>query len=247
MNLFNQVRASLCEWPMIWDDGPNVRVATQCLYPSGGNVVVVLEDGVNSIVAHDDGGAIFEARSVGFLNPKPERIVSNTLRFFGVTMSDRKAICSPQVSKDKLIGSIIIIANASSSVARILCESVKKVPSHDIKEEMRKFIECKYHGRHERNVKITGESNKQHQFDYLLRGEGGSKLVLDVVTRDSNSINSSVVSHLDLKKACLKHTEQRIIYNDYEPWSSADLHLLSVGATPVPFTKATDVICRLAA
>jgi hypothetical protein len=39
---------------------------------------------------------------------------------------------------------------------------------------------------------------------------------------------------------------QRIVYDDDEEWSSADLNLLSVGAIAIPFSQSSSVIERVA-
>jgi hypothetical protein len=41
--------------------------------------------------------------------------------------------------------------------------------------------------------------------------------------------------------------EQRIVYDDKEDWTPADLNLLQVGATVVPFSRSSEAIRRLAA
>ena len=72
-------------------------------------------------------------------------------------------------------------------------------------------------------------------------------MVLDVVSREASSINAALVAHLDIKNANIRSIEQRIIYDDEDKWSSADLNLLRIGAIPIPFSQAASVFERLAA
>jgi hypothetical protein len=98
-----------------------------------------------------------------------------------------------------------------------------------------------------RNGTVIGKSNKPHKFDNLVRLGRDRQLILDVVTREASSINAALVAHLDVKNAEYDKIEQRIIYDDDDKWSAADLNLLKLGATPVPFSRAAEVLERLAA
>jgi hypothetical protein len=98
-----------------------------------------------------------------------------------------------------------------------------------------------------RNAVIVGASNKPHRFDSMVRLSGEKQLILDAVTREASSINAALVAHLDVRNANLPNVEQRIIYDDTENWTAADLALLKIGAPPVPFSRASQVLERLAA
>lgn len=248
MNLREQVKEALVDWPPIWGDGSSVRLATECLYPSNGNVSVVIEGGgIDTFVIHDDRGAIREARLAGFSHHKPEQFVRHIIRSFGLKVSASGQIYSPQVNRQGILATVIVVANAAAIVARNLCGRIANKQRYDVRHEMKVFVESNYHGRYERDVRLVGGSNKKHKFDYMVNVAGGAQLVLDVVIHDPNSINASVVAHLDLKNAKIDNLEQRIVYDDHDQWPSSDLHLLNVGAVAVPFSSAPDVLRRLAA
>jgi hypothetical protein len=94
--------------------------------------------------------------------------------------------------------------------------------------------------------RIVGASNKPHKFSNVISFPNGKKLIVDAVARDASSINARVVANFDVKSANDPSIEQRIVYDDGERWSPADLSLLQMGATPVPYSRARDVIRRVA-
>jgi hypothetical protein len=73
------------------------------------------------------------------------------------------------------------------------------------------------------------------------------RLIVDPAVHDISSINARVVANLDVRAVNDPLLEQRIIYDDEEHWTPADLNLLQVGATVVPFSRSSEVIRRLAA
>jgi hypothetical protein len=76
--------------------------------------------------------------------------------------------------------------------------------------------------------------------------DGERKLIIDPVSNDPSSINARVVANLDVKATGNPNIIQRIVYDDEDDWSAVDLNLLQVGATAVPFSRAGEVIERIA-
>ena len=93
---------------------------------------------------------------------------------------------------------------------------------------------------------MIGASNKAHRFANVISFANGRKFIVDAVANEASSINSRVIANLDVKSVNDPTIEQRIVYDDEEPWSAADLNLLQVGATIIPFSRANDVIRRIA-
>jgi hypothetical protein len=93
---------------------------------------------------------------------------------------------------------------------------------------------------------IVGKSNKPHKFANVISFPNGRRLIVDAVANDPSSINARVVAHLDVRSTDDATIDQRIVYDDAERWSPADLNLLQVGAKLIPFSRATDVIQRAA-
>jgi hypothetical protein len=71
-------------------------------------------------------------------------------------------------------------------------------------------------------------------------------LIIDAVAHDASSINARVVANLDIKSVGDPLIDQRIVYDDQEEWTPADLNLLQVGAPAIPFSRSEEVIYRLA-
>ena len=94
--------------------------------------------------------------------------------------------------------------------------------------------------------RIVGASNKPHKFANVISFANGRKFIVDAVANDPSSINARVIANLDVKSTNDPNIEQRIVYDDLESWSAADLNLLQVGANIVPFSRATEVIRRVA-
>jgi hypothetical protein len=60
------------------------------------------------------------------------------------------------------------------------------------------------------------------------------------------AINSRVIANLDVRNTMNPLIDQRIVYDDGEEWSAAELNLLNIGATVVPYSRSHDVIQRVA-
>lgn len=65
--------------------------------------------------------------------------------------------------------------------------------------------------------------------------------------REASSINSVLAANVDVKQAALKDLLQRIVCDDEDDWKAADIGLLGIGATVVPFSRSRPVLERLAA
>jgi hypothetical protein len=108
------------------------------------------------------------------------------------------------------------------------------------------FLKLTFDDRVSHNAIIVGHSNKPHKFAKVLL-PNGRRLIVDPAAHDASSINARVVSNLDVRAIRDPLLEQRIVYDDKEDWTPADLNLLQVGATVVPFSRSSEVIRRIAA
>jgi hypothetical protein len=96
------------------------------------------------------------------------------------------------------------------------------------------------------NAIIVGHSNKPHKFANVVLLPKGRRLIVDPVIHEFTAINPRVVANLDVRSTRDPLLEQRIIYDDEEDRNPADLNLLQVGATVVPFSRSHEVIRRIA-
>jgi len=118
--------------------------------------------------------------------------------------------------------------------------------TRDFKDMLAKFLKRSFDDRVSHNVIIVGHSNKPH-FANIVSLPNGMRLIVDPAVHDVSSINARVVANLDVIAVNNPLSEQRIIYDDEEDWTPADLNLLQVGATVVPFSRSSEVFARIAA
>jgi hypothetical protein len=155
-------------------------------------------------------------------------------------------IFSPPVELPALPLAIFHVANASQEVARWLYEHMRIKRPRDFRAMLAEFLEKRFDDRVAHNAIIVGHSNKPHKFANVLALAHGRRLIIDPVTHEASSINARVVANLDVKATNNPLIEQRIIYDDEEDWTPADLNLLQVGAITVPFSRSSEVIERIA-
>ena len=245
MNLHDLVLTAVREIVRVVDTDDGVSVTTHCLYPSNGFVQVSVRGGPSEFIVSDEGGAFADIESAGVEIDKPDALVKHLLSRAGMTIT-RGVIRSPKVSTDVLPVAIALTANASREVAEWLYAHCRIKRERNFRKIVRDFLRKAYDDRVVDDT-IVGESNKPHKFENVIRSPDGRRLIADPVIHDPSSINARVIANLDVRMAKYEGLEQRIVYDDHQDWSAADLNLLDVGATPVPFSKFPEVIARLAA
>jgi hypothetical protein len=222
-----------------------IRVTTHCMYPSNGLVKVTVRGGVETVVVSDDGGALGEALSAGIPIRDYNRTLSYLVKDQGLSIQDG-VIFSSRVPLTAAPVAILHVANASQEVARWLYDHMKIKRARDFRIALAEFLKRTFDDRVSHNAIIVGHSNKPHKFANVVRLTSGRRLIIDPVAHEASSINARVVANLDVKANDDPSIEQRIIYDDEEDWTAADLNLLQVGAFAVPFSKSAEVIGRLA-
>jgi hypothetical protein len=224
------------------EDG--VRVTTHCMYPSNGLVRVTVRGGATSLVASDDGEALGEALAAGIKIDDPDRLLRGFISQRGLLLRSG-VISTPVTPLDGAAVAILHVANTAKEAAAWLYEHGGIKRSRDFRRLLSAFLTEKYREQVSER-RIIGASNKPHKFSNVISFANGKKLIVDAVANDPSSINSRVVANLDVRSTNDPTLEQRIVYDDHEKWLSADLKLLQVGATIVPFSRATEVIPRVA-
>jgi hypothetical protein len=119
--------------------------------------------------------------------------------------------------------------------------------TRDFRIALADFLKKTFEDRVSHNAIIVGHSNKPHRFANVVSFSNGKRLIVDPVAHEASSINARVVANLDVKANNDPMLEQRIVYDDEEDWTAADLNLLQVGASAIPFSRSEEVIERLAA
>ena len=228
-------------------EGNTVVVPTHCLYPSRAVVTAFIDSGPRTAVVSDGGGAISEARN---LPDKPGKLIQALKKqadYWGLKVGGNGWIYSNSVPIEDVAAMVAVVASASRDAAKALVSLFRGKVQEDWTNELARILRREFGSNVRREVKLVGESNKNHNFDFVVRLPSAERLVIDAVKRDAGSMNSAIVHHLDLRQSGTKNLIQRIVYNDQEDWRAADLALLEVGAPPVAFSKAPNVFKRLAA
>jgi hypothetical protein len=251
VTLLATVREAISGWPAPLKARDGVTVPTHCLYPSNAIVRVHVSGGITIFRVHDGGGAIDELESSGARNSDDMHIVRSAARAQGLDVTPEGTIISPFVELPQLVGTIALVANASKEAAHSLISKSRGLPKRDFREALASLIDLeRVQGRfvevaHRRMV--VGASNKPHRFDFDIALHGQRRLLLDSVVHEAFSINAVLAANLDVREAELPNTIQRIVYDDEEPWDSADLNLLGLGATVVGMSRLRSVLERVAA
>lgn len=210
---------------------------THCLYPSNGMVQVAIYGAGKTYFVSDNGGAIREAETAGAVMKNPDRLFSKTLKKQGLFIKNG-AICSPEISIDALPAAISIVANVSKEVSESIFDTWKIERTRNFKDMLRDLLKTEFHF-DAKEEKIAGQSNKSHSFENVVEFMNGSKILIDPVLKDANSINSRLVANLDVRSKNYPNLKQRIIYDDSQEWQSNDLSLLVVSGVPViPFSRS---------
>lgn len=239
----------LSNWPQLALEGNTVVVPTHCLYPSRAVVVAFVDSGPNSAVVSDGGGAIGEARRVGENVGKTIRTLRKYAEQWGLKVGKNGWIYSSSVPLKQIAAMVAVVSSASCDAARALVEhyKVKIEPEQNWISELERLLLSEFASNVKKEVKLVGESNKTHRFDFVVRLPDSRRLVIDAVKKDGSSINSALVHHYDLRNARKEGIVQRLVYNDREKWNASDLALLEAGAPPVALSKAQNVLKKLAA
>lgn len=224
------------------DDG--LRVTTQCMYPSNGLVEVTLRGGTSTVVASDEGGAMGEALAAGIPMRHFGAQISNLVRDQGLLFSEG-AIYTAPIPIEAAPLAVLLVANASQDAARWLYDHVKIKRSRDFRELLATYLKKAFDDR-VAPAAIVGHSRKSHKFANVVSFPSGNRLIIDGVTNEPSSVSARVLANLDVKANEDPRIIQRIVYDDDEVWTAADLNLLQIGADVVSFSRSSEVIERLA-
>jgi hypothetical protein len=233
--------AAVCS---IKDQEDGFRITTHCLYPSNGLVRVTVRGGLHSIVASDEGEALGEALSAGIELSDPDKFVGNFVKQRGLLLR-KGVIYTKSISLDAAPVAILHVANTAKELANWLYDHGGVKRRHDFRQLLAAFLSETFRDQVTES-RITGASQKPHRFANVISFANGRRFIVDAVSNDPASVNARVVANLDVKAMQDPSIEQRIVYDDSEKWAAADLNLLKVGATIVPFSGAMNVIRRIA-
>jgi hypothetical protein len=241
----------ICEiargWPLCDYDGSVYTVTTHCQLPNGSLVKLRIRRAEDGWVVSDGGAAIDEAVASGISRPSFGLNVRRALRLKGLHLAEGR-IESPKIGEESLFNAVVVVANACRDIAETLIFVGSVSDEETLERRTRQILIGRFHTWVlKKPVIINGASDRQHKFDTALDLPDGRKVLVDVVRHQGNSINSAIVSNLDIARLNNDHIVQRIVFDPTEDWKSEEIELLSVGATPVALPSLADAIERLAA
>lgn len=223
------------------DDFENgVRITTHCMYPSNGLVRVTINGGIEKIVVSDGGEAFGEALAAGIEISNPDKLLRGFIKERGLLLKNG-IIHTQMLPMEAAPVAILHVANVAKEAAAWLYNHGGLKSKRDFRVLLSKFLTSEFREQVAED-RLIGASHKPHKFPHVISFSNGRKFIVDAVSNDPSSINSRVVANMDIRATNDPMIDQRIVYDDAEPWNSSDLNLLQVGATIVPFSKAQDVI-----
>lgn len=241
MNLINEIKTRMDIAFGYFSIENGVLCNTHCLYPSNGMVQVAVMGAGDTYFVTDNGGAFREAEAAGASIKNPDRQYSKLLAKQGLTI-ENGVICSPKIGIESLPAAISIIANVSKEISESIFHTWKIERSRIFKDLVRDFIKTEFHVE-VKEEKIIGQSNKSYSFCNVIDFMNGSKIIIDPVLKDPNSINARLVANLDVRSKHYPNLSQSIIYDDEQKWQPTDLNLLMVSGVPIiPFSKSEAIL-----
>jgi len=221
-----------------------IRVSTHVLYPSNGAVTVSVLSGQDSCIVSDDGGALSELISCGISAQIIDPLMRPLVRNKGLHFS-QGSIVSPSVPFDAVGAAILLVANASRTVAEWGIKNLKNRARRNFRADLDDLLKRHFSDNLVHKSSIVG-ANKSHNFDYVVNLSDSRKLLVAPVLNDASSINSAVVTNLDVRLAERPDLIQVIVFDDAENWTTSNLKLLEMGARTLPFSQAEVGLQRLA-
>lgn len=223
-----------------------VVVTTDCLYPSNSAVrVEVVGDRMYTVT--DRGGALDVLASHAVEVQHGTKALRAYATPYGLDVTNSGLICAQNVQADLLPAAVTLVANASKDAAMLMLEKHRVSPASTFKTELERALKRVSAWEVISDYKCVGISNKQHSFDYAIALPENKFILIDAVSDEPSSINSAVVSNLDVRSLQCSNYIQRIVYDDRIEWRSENIMLLEEGAPTLAYTRAMDELKKLAA
>lgn len=244
MNLTNIVQVAIRDTFLLHTLREGVLVQTQCLYQGGGVVRVLVRGGEDTFYVSDEGYGVGEIEAAGARVEDADKLLRHLLKPLGLS-SVGGIIKAPPCNAKMLGYAIASVANASTISADWLFSHMKVKPPINFKENITRLLQAAFPAT-VHSGKMTGGSNKEYTFEHIVFLSNDRKMIVDPVVHDMKSISSRVLANIDVRRANHENLEQRIVYNDAEDWSAEDLNILTLGAISIPFSRAKEVLPRVA-
>jgi len=223
-----------------------VVVTTDCLYPSNSAVrVEVVGDRLYTV--SDRGGALDVLSAHGVEVKMPTKALRAYATPYGLDVTNSGLICAKNVQADLLPAAVTLVANASKDAATLVLEKNRVSSASRFKTDLERTLKSEASWELIEEYTCVGKSNKEHHFDYAIALPDRRFILIDAVSDDPASINSVVVSNLDVRHQKNPSFIQRIVYDDRVEWRSENILLLEEGAPTVAYTHAISEFKKIAA
>ena len=173
------------------------RVQTHCLYPSYESVAVYIVKVGQTFRVSDNSEAFSNAWAHGRDDRSMQRLFEDECRRFHIRF-DNRAIVATTDSADWLSNTILTVANAAAGAASAAVAkrnaATEEVLSDRIGRSLEETFGAKAVGRDHEEL---GNSGGMRKFDYIVRGNSDSILLVNAVTSHGNSVSSKYVAFAD--------------------------------------------------
>lgn len=221
-----------------------VLITTHYIYPSNSFIQVVVRGGQSSFYITDDGAAVREIEMAGAEIQRPDKLLRNLTMPRGLFI-ENGVIKSKFVGPREIPAVMALVANVSRECAEFLFNRARIKIQRDLKKLVSQYLVNVFEDRVSKDQVLIGKSNKPHKFENVVKLMN-KRLIVDAVVYQQTAINARVLANLDVANAGYNDIEQRIIYDDQENWRAEDLNLLAVGSPVVAFSRAPEVLQRVA-
>ena len=243
--------AGLCglvrAWPICKAVGADYLITTHCQMPNGSLVRLRVRRADDGWVVSDGGAALDEALASGIARPVFGINVRRAIRSKGLVLIDGQ-IETRSIKESALYAGVIVVANATRDIAETLIYVGSSLDEDTLDRRTKKILVGRFHTWVQaRPLIISGASDRVHKFDNTVNLPDGRRIIIDTVKHQGNSINSAIVSNLDVRRLHNDMIVQRIVFDETENWKREEIELLEVGATPVALGNLGDAVARLAA
>ncbi|MGD9472709.1 MAG: hypothetical protein AB7G24_07680 [Novosphingobium sp.] len=240
--------AAIRSWTLCAHVGDEYLFTTHCQLPNGSLIKLRIRSaGENQWIVSDGGAALDEAIASGISHPAFTLNVRRVIRSKGLIFNDGR-IESPKIGLESLFSATVVVANAARDVADALLLVGSDATERSLSLRTREVLVSKFHSWVvAKPVTLSGASERLHKFDNALDLPDGRRVLIDIVKHQGNSINSTVVANLDVRRLQDPHLIQRIVFDPEAGWKPEEIALLEVGATPVALPSLVHAIDRIAA
>lgn len=221
-------------------------MTTHCTYPSGGLVEVSVLIGRGAAIVTDDGGAYSEILSAGIQSYPSDRQLQSI--FYQQGLSFKNGVISAfKVPFDALPVAVLLVANACKELTHKTYLEAKAEIKRDFRKSLQQMLSLTFGDvKITHNTKIVGKY-KRHNFTNVVHLDRERRMVVDPVFPDDTSINTRIISHLDLKQANKPQFLQRLVYDEEDNWNPDMFSLLGMAEVPlIKFSQSVEML-KLAA